>query len=201
MLHIVATSTPFLHLPQQTCTHAKHTLAAHLYTCALVGPLRQSFIFHQPWQITERGDRYNRCTSCCQSCPALKHQVKKTAQICENQHQSHVSHVMRVFWKCQTRKHIINAADGAEWLQPIACWTHLHCLTCGSIAQDLKDLVVVMHSLHQNTKGNTMPKKTIILSPALGKEEILGHGVALPVQTRSKTTACFQCHLGAGQHI
>ena len=34
-----------------------------------------------------------------------------------------------VFWKCQTRKRIINAADGAKWLQPITRWTHLHCLT------------------------------------------------------------------------
>lgn len=59
-------------------SHGK-TLVSHLCTCAVVGPLRQSIIFQQPGQITERGDRYNRCTSYCQSCPSLKHQVKKNS--------------------------------------------------------------------------------------------------------------------------
>lgn len=62
-------------------SHGK-TLVSHLCTGAVFGPLRQSIIFHQPGQITERGDRYNRCTSYCQrcqSCPSLKHQVKKNS--------------------------------------------------------------------------------------------------------------------------
>ena len=105
-LHIVAILLLFLQLVQQTRTHGKTLVVSHLCTCAVVGPLRQSIIFHQPGQITERGDRYNRCTSYCQSLPFAETPGKeKIARICENQNQSHVSHVMRVLKMSNQKAH------------------------------------------------------------------------------------------------